>query len=497
MHVCVLGTGAAGWLSAHFAKNLPNVDQVTIIGSPAIPTIGVGESTTLRFQWLIEHVVTGEDVPKFLAEIDAAVKYGVYYQRWSSQDFLHAFTGDIDQNQASYIVGALPAEQDPGPYISVGRQEILDHKFIPLGFREELGDSVYDSRHANFAWHFDANKLISALQCRGAQDPRIRHINGTVLSSRMEDGRIQSIRLLDGTEIVADYFMSCIGQTAFNQRIFGETYVSYSDILLTDRAVYCPLPYRDKSREFHPYTVARTMPHGWRWITPTWSRIGTGYVFSSRHITVEQAKRELARDIGDDSLEFFEADFAPRRIREPFGKNFCFNGMAGGFLEPLDAPGLSLTIGLLDRFKNYVWAYPDNAEVRAHANYCHIAEFDFWCGFILHQYRTSSRRDTDFWRDHSSVQWPYYDGLIDNMFDPRVSEDGKLDFNKNHQYPVLQPWMFFHTSAGKGLRWPVKIDQTPKIVDMSFGGQDLPSHYDFIRKIHEQHGPRSWSVRYD
>jgi hypothetical protein len=37
-------------------------------------------------------------------------------------------------------------------------------------------------------------------------------------------------------------------------------------------------------------------------------------------------------------------DFTPRKVKKIFKTNYCNIGMAAGFVEPLDAPGLSMTI---------------------------------------------------------------------------------------------------------------------------------------------------------
>jgi hypothetical protein len=87
------------------------------------------------------------------------------------------------------------------------------------------------------------------------------------------------------------------------------------------------------------------MKNGWRWITPTQSRIGTGYVFSDNHISVDEATNEFLDDIGDKTIKPFLVDFNPKYIKNPFKTNSCTIGMSNGFLEPLDAPGLALTNG--------------------------------------------------------------------------------------------------------------------------------------------------------
>ena len=43
--ICIVGGGTAGWLSAvYLGHELPNT-KITLIESPNIPTVGVGEST--------------------------------------------------------------------------------------------------------------------------------------------------------------------------------------------------------------------------------------------------------------------------------------------------------------------------------------------------------------------------------------------------------------------------------------------------------------------
>ena len=39
-----------------------------------------------------------------------------------------------------------------------------------------------------------------------------------------------------------------------------------------------------------PYTSCTALGNGWVWNIPLWSRIGTGYVYSDKYITPEEAK---------------------------------------------------------------------------------------------------------------------------------------------------------------------------------------------------------------
>jgi hypothetical protein len=68
--------------------------------------------------------------------------------------------------------------------------------------------------------------------------------------------------LADNKEIFADYYVNSIGSTSFNQEIFKEEYEWYDNILLTNKAIFTPIEYKNKEKEIHPYTVAKTMKYG-------------------------------------------------------------------------------------------------------------------------------------------------------------------------------------------------------------------------------------------
>ena len=58
MHICVVGDGAAGLMAANLFAVKDYVSKVTLVGSSKIPSIGVGESTTLIFENLHRALIT-------------------------------------------------------------------------------------------------------------------------------------------------------------------------------------------------------------------------------------------------------------------------------------------------------------------------------------------------------------------------------------------------------------------------------------------------------
>tara|TARA_B100000287_G_scaffold98572_1_gene90645 strand:+ start:2626 stop:4080 length:1455 start_codon:yes stop_codon:yes gene_type:complete len=463
MHICVIGTGASGLMAACALKEQSWVERVTLIGSPKIPTIGVGESTTLNFEkWNRKFLNNFSD---FIRESDAAVKYGVYYEGWNpGRGWLHHFKSEIQTESngiTQFDYGILLGNKPEDVYI----HDIYGKKLFEYATNNQV--VVDREKYADefpFSWHFDAGKYIKFLLDICIMSDKVRVVFDTVVDCKYHtENNIESISgltLESGTEVTADFY---INSTGAKSDVFKEDYVSLSDVLLTDRALFYPLEYTDREKQLHPYTIAKTMNHGWRWITPTASRIGTGYAFSSQHVSDDDAIKEFVSDIGDDSIQPNIVDFKPRYNTRPYKANSITLGMANGFLEPLDAPGLSISIMSLENVMHYL-SYLDNrlhiqtdlhnpnhpwndiVEINCEEN---IDMHKWWAAFILTQYKTCHRKDTDFWFDHSTVQWDYQDNLMDNL-------------TNQSMWPDCGASMMFHqTIAARNIQWYTPTNELP------------------------------------
>lgn len=458
LHICIVGGGAAGWIAFHALKSNPRVGKITVVSSPTIPKIGVGESTTLTFRhWLSEMKFSSHEAKKFLIDIDASIKYGVSYENWGPRTYLHHFFNNKTMGGylSKYSIGMRPDTIGHNE-VAVPLSEYIYNNHVYLN-----NDSSWLSNELqDFTYHFDANKFIKACEKLAENHPKLCFVSDDVVDSRYEGDVVKAVLLKSGNEVEADYFISCIGQTAFNQKVFNEEYVSYSDYLLTTKALFAPLDFTDPVAQFHPYTVARTMPHGWRWITPTRSRIGTGYVFSDNHVSVDEAVNDFRKDAGIPDLEPFVVDFFPRKVKQTFKTNMCTLGMANGFLEPLDAPGLSL---ISHSIQQLLFSLDNPKITLEHMNNSHTSEFNFWCAFILHQYKTCHRQDTNFWKDHKSVKCDFYDNFVKLHFDVPFCIENSPGTNVrllNIRYGYrgrTTNWdrtgMFLHTTSGKDIKW--------------------------------------------
>lgn len=467
MNICIIGSGASGWITCTTLKKLDFIKKITIIGSSKIPTIGVGEGTTVDF---VHSVLNNLELGDFVRETDASAKYGVLYQNWSKRNFLHYFTSPIEEKWENiFVLG----NKDPETYIHDLRHKKL-WDFI------QKNEVSLDTRIHSHSWHFDAGKFISFLKKVNLESDKVSFVDDKIVDCKFLGNEIQYIVGENNQKYTADYFVNCCGDNSLNEKIFKEKYISFSSCLLTNKAVFSPLQYTNKRDQFHPYTVAKTMNYGWRWITPTQSRIGTGYVFSDNHVSVDEAINEFVQDIGDSTIQPLVIDFNPRYNENPFKKNSCTIGMSSGFLEPLDAPGLSLTNDAIKFLVEILKVKNKNKtpisilnKVNNNFRFCQKV----WCSFILQQYKTCWRDDTLFWIDHKNVKCSLYDEMYDLIF-KKFAFDEKF-YHKIQHLPIDPPFPII-TTAAKDVQWDTKITQMPTPIEQP--DTETMHHLDYIQR---------------
>jgi tryptophan halogenase len=478
MHICIIGTGVSGLMTACEVSKLNFVEKISIIGSSKIPSIKVGESTTEPFYKFVEK---NFDISEFVKSTDASVKYGVYYNNWSEKNFIHFFGSNkpfIRKSTTERVYCEMLANKDPKIHIhdliGIKLWKFIQKNEVSLNLKEHI-----------YSWHFDAGKVKLFLKNHLKKDNKIKFFDDTIVDCKFYfEDHIEYIVGENNTKYIADYYVNCCGDNKINERVFKNEYISSSSYLLTNKALVYPLKYTNTRDQFHPYTVAKTMKNGWRWITPTQSRIGTGYVFSDDHISVDEATHEFLEDIGDKKIEPFLVDFNPRYNKKPFKLNNCTIGMSSEFLEPLDAPGLASTsagiVNLIHFLKKSNEIEDKNVYVRQKEKIklCKDINFtlhrgrEWWCSFILHQYKTCWRNDTKFWIDHKNVKCDFYEAIINSM------EYAPIELFEKYEYEML-----FKTTAAKDIQWKSKLKYKPFPIEEI--DTTTVHHLEYIQKFYD------------
>jgi hypothetical protein len=127
----------------------------------------------------------------------------------------------------------------------------------------------------------------------------------------------------------------------------AEPFVTAGDRLLNDRAIPLQIAHCDRTK-IEPCTRATALGAGWVWRVPLYSRLGTGYVYSSAFRSDDEARAEFLghlRAIGELPADAPEPETRVIRMRvgytrQPWIKNCVAIGLSAGFVEPLEATAI-------------------------------------------------------------------------------------------------------------------------------------------------------------
>jgi len=347
--ICIVGGGSAGWLTAAYAlSNLPET-QITLIESPNVPIVGVGEATILGF----DHFLDDCNIPRELwtKACDATIKTGTYFPNWKGdginiwQPFFfpvtHTEHGTLDSIDLARDGGINEVELEK--YIAWHKVSVVDKK-IP-------NNTTPCGGTAHVGYHLDAVKLANFLSdYLNKKYPRLTHIQKHIDAPKVTDGVIEYVTLDDGTKVTADFFVDCTGfKRLLSNALPDSKWIDRSHMLFTNAAVASQIDYETEDEVQLPYVTAQACDLGWIWKTPVKDRIGSGLCYNSELTTKQEAEDFFVQHWGEHRLrtgQFNHVPFKPEYNANNWRGN-CFSvGLASGFIEPLESTGLALlTIG--------------------------------------------------------------------------------------------------------------------------------------------------------
>ncbi|WP_394172501.1 tryptophan halogenase family protein [Thalassotalea litorea] len=441
-HVVVVGGGTAGWLvAANLAKQFnsksPGALKVTLVESPTVPSVGVGEGTWPTMRKTLANL--GIKETDFIRYCNASLKQGTKFVDWHNKSaadhYYHLFTSIFDPSEFNlapyWQLGKLGRDFTYAEAVSV-QGEICDLNLSP----KTITNREYEGMQ-NYAYHLDAALFAKMLTEHSTQVLGVNHIRADVEHCKLtKNGCIEAIQTKQGHIVEGEFFVDCTG---FRAKLIGETlkvpFKPINDVLLTDHAVTIQIPYQPEDDEVSSCTLSTAQEAGWIWDIGLASRRGTGYVYSSNHTSHERAEQVL-RDYLGPQAEGLDARRIPMQLgyREKFWHKNCLAvGLSASFVEPLEASAIFLIEASANMLTKLL---PANTAGLALSEKMFNESFSFryhkTVDFIKMHYLLSNRKES-FWTDNKQPdtipkslqmkleQWqsrPLNDYDFDNVYEP-------------------------------------------------------------------------------
>lgn len=349
--VLVVGGGTAGWLTAanlaqSFNSAAPGAISVTLIESPDIPTIGVGEGTWPTMRATLQKLGIKED--DFLRSCNATFKQGTKFVNWQHSEqpgsYHHLFTSVSDPTQFNLAPYWLQGEAGNNrPYASAvsAQGAIAELGLAPKKITNKAYEGVL-----NYAYHLDAGKFAELLKQHAQQKLGVKFISANVQDVTLAgDGSIAAVVTdVAGTQ-QADFYVDCTGfQSLLLGKAMGVGFCSVADTLLADHAVTIQVPHASEDAPINACTHSTAQAAGWIWDIGLTNRRGVGYVYSSNYVSHEEAEQTLRRYIGPaaDSLNARKLAMQVGYREKFWHKNCAAVGLSAAFVEPLEASAIFL-----------------------------------------------------------------------------------------------------------------------------------------------------------
>jgi tryptophan halogenase len=399
--VIVVGGGTAGWMAASaIGKLLPHAASVELIESAEIGIVGVGEATLPHLRAFLGRL--GLDEAGFMAATHATYKLGIEFRDFGKpgDSYLHPF-GDFGRalNDVPFLhwwlrMHAL-GQGGTLPDYCVAHVMAAQKRFAPPVADSDALLSTY-----SYAYQFDATRFGPFLRSF-AEEQGVRRTEGRIVSVERhpETGDVAAVLLENGARIEGDLFVDCSG---FRSLLLGdalsEAWEDWSHWLPCDRAM--ALPCASPPGEIEPVTRATAMPAGWRWRIPLQHRVGNGYVYSSAHLSDDEASDAILAAVeGAPLADPRVLRFRAGRRKRSWSHNVVAVGLASGFLEPLESTSIYLVqVAIQQLIDLFPIGRIEDADCDAFNDEVDY-EYDRIRDFLILHYHASTRDDSSFWRD--------------------------------------------------------------------------------------------------
>jgi hypothetical protein len=416
--VCIVGGGSSGWMTAAALTKLCPWLDVTLVESK-LPTVGVGESTLGHINYFLRLLdLKDED---WMPQCNATYKNSIRFTNFAKKDgssFEYPFVDGYDMSYAPNGLDTwseLHAKfKDEFPNTTFAEFYALSNTLLAKHNRETNEDLPGYNFTYDTAYHMDAGLFGEYLKNEICIPGGVTLVEGTVHSHTKDRlNRIEQLLCTNGRKVYADLFIDCTGfRSLLLEGMMGSEFLPFKDYLQNDAAWAVRIPYTDRKNQMENVTDCTAIENGWVWNIALWNRIGTGYCFSRRFVTSEDALVEFKNhlkegypEVDTEELKPFFIDIKHGKRRWAWKHNVVGIGLSYAFVEPLESTGLLSThenilklVDILNRRNGTV------TNIERHSfNFACQTQIDGFRNFVALHYALSSRTDTPYWQYVSQV----------------------------------------------------------------------------------------------
>jgi hypothetical protein len=475
-HIVVVGGGSAGWLVAGLlAAEHPL--RVTLVESPSVPAIGVGEGTWPSMRDTLHRMGVSES--DFFRECDAAFKQGSRFNGWvngADHDYyFHPFVLPQGYGEAN-LAGAWQQAHRDVPFADLVsfQPHLCVHGRAPKQFATPEFAAV-----ANYGYHLDAGKFGLFLRDHCVGKLGVRHVLDHVDGIRSHDsgdrcGDIAALLTRASGPVEGDLFIDCTGmQSLLLGKHYGVPLVPQRQVLFNDTALAVQVPYASEDTPIASQTTSVAQKNGWIWDIGLPSRRGIGHVYSSAHTSDEKAEAALrAYIVASGGPEHIapprKLSFEPGYRERFWHRNVVAIGLSAGFIEPLEASALAMVE------LSAAWLLDDMPVTRAQMdlvaarfNEAFTYRWERVIDFLKLHYVLSKRNDSPFWIEHREAG-SIPDSLRELLALWRARPPSRRDFSRIEEVFPSASWQYILYGMGFRMEAAPRASDRPILADGFF-----------------------------
>jgi tryptophan halogenase len=399
--VVIVGGGTAGWMAAAAISKIMGAVpgfSIELVESDEIGTVGVGEATIPQIN--LFNALLEIDERDFVRATNATYKLGIEFRDWTriGHRYVHPFGFyGLDMLGVEFhhhwLKGRTAGDHTPLDDYSLGIIAGLQGRFA----HPQMDQPKSPLSRIGYAFQFDASLYARYLR-QIAESFGVIRTEGKIVdvAQNGETGFVDSLVLQDGRKVAGELFIDCSGfRGLLIEQTFKGGFEDWSKWLPCDRAMAVPC---ESSDDQQPLTRSTARPAGWQWRIPLQHRTGNGYVYSSEHISDDEAASVLLSNLDGKPL----SDPRPLRFKaghrkKTWVKNVVALGLSSGFLEPLESTSIHMVQSGIARLMTLFPSRTFDALEIERYNDLTIQEYVDIRDFLILHYNATERDDSDFW----------------------------------------------------------------------------------------------------